>query len=86
MVPQRTKNPPAPRTTPIKHLSKAEMREHREKGRFYNCDEKFTWGHKCVEQKLYLLDVDSPPTPEICYVAQDPIDDDGDIQQLLSPP
>ena len=82
MVPQRTQNPPAPRTTPIKHFSEAEMREHREKGFCYNCDEKFTQGHRCVEQKLYLLDVDSPPAPEIFYDAQVPIDDDGDIKQL----
>ena len=31
MVPQRTQNLPAPRTTPIKHLFEAEMRERREK-------------------------------------------------------
>ena len=29
--------------------------------------------------------MDSPPAPEIFYDAQDPIDDDGDIQQLLAP-
>ena len=82
MVPQRTQNPPAPRTTPIKHLSEAEMRERQEKGLCYNCDEKFTQGDRCVEQKLYLLDVDSPPAPKFFYDAQDPTDDDGDIQQL----
>ena len=45
MIPQRTQNLPTPRTTPIKHLSEVEMREHQEKGVCYNCDEKFTWGH-----------------------------------------
>ena len=85
MVPQRTQNPLAPRTTPIKHLSEADMREHQEKGICYNCVEKFTRGHRCVEQNLYLLNVDSPPTPEIFYDAQDPIDDDGDIQKLPAP-
>ena len=49
MVPQRTQNLPAPRTTPIKHLSEAEMQEHQENGLCYNCDEKFTRGHRCVE-------------------------------------
>ena len=29
--------------------------------------------------------MDSPPTPEIFYDAQDPIDDDGGIQQLPAP-
>ena len=49
MVPQRHPIPLTPRTTPIKHLSEAEMREHREKGLWYNCDEKFTEGHRCAE-------------------------------------
>ena len=69
MVPQRTQNLPTPRTTPIKHLFEVEMCERWEKRLCYNCDEKFTWGHKCVEQKLYLLDVDSPLAPEIFYHA-----------------
>ena len=79
MVPQRTQSLPALRTTPIKHLSEAEMRECREKGICYNCDKKFTRGHRCVEQKLYLLDVDSPPAPGMFYDAQDLVDDEGDI-------
>ena len=58
------------------------MWERREKGLCYNCDEKFTRGHRCVEQKLYLLDVDSPPALEIFYDAQDAIDVEGDIQEL----
>ena len=76
---------PAPRTTPIKHLSEAEIWKHREKGLCYNCDDKFTRGHRCVEQKLYLLDVDSSPAPKFFYDAQDPIDDGGDSQQLPTP-
>ena len=61
MVPQRPQISPASRTTPVKHLFEAEMQERWEKGLCYNCDEKFTQGHRCVEQKLYLLDVDSHP-------------------------
>ena len=79
MVPQRTQNLPAPRTTPIKHLYEVEMQQCWEKGLCYICDEKFTRGHRCVEQKLYLLDVDSPPTPKFFYDAQDPLDDEDDI-------
>ena len=80
MVPQRPPIPPTPRTTPIKHLSEAEMKEHQEKGICYNYDEKFTQGHQCAEQKIYLLDLDSPPAPEIFYDAHDPVDVEGDIQ------
>ena len=58
MVPQRTPILPAPRTTPIKHLFEAEMQAGREKGICYNCDEKFTRGHRCAKKNLYLLDVD----------------------------
>ena len=61
MVSQIPPIPPAPRTTHIKHLLESEMWERREKGICYNCDEKFTRGHRCAEKKLYLLDVDSPP-------------------------
>ena len=79
MVSQRTQNSPTPRTIPIKHLSEAEMRECQEKGLCYNCDKKFTRRHRCVEQNLYLLDVDSLPTPKICEDSEDPIDDQVNI-------
>ena len=82
IVPQRPKISLAPRTTPIKHFSKAEMWEHQEKWICYNCGEKFTQGHRCAEQKLYLLDVDSPLAPEISDDDQDPVDAEGGIQQL----
>ena len=63
------------------------MWERREKILCYNCDEKFSRGHRCAEKKFYLLDVDSPPTPEIFYDAQDLVDDQFDIQQpLVDPP
>ena len=69
MVPQRHPIPLTPRTTPIKHLSEAEMRAHREKGLCYNCDDKFTQGHQCTEHKPYFLDVASLPALEICDIA-----------------
>ena len=74
MVPQRPPIPPTPRTTHIKHLSEFKMQEHREKWICYNCDDKFTHGHQCVEKNI-LLDVASPPTLEICEVVQDLVDD-----------
>ena len=80
MVPQRHPIPLTPRTTPIKHLFEAEMRAHRDKGLCYNCDDKFTQGHQCTEHNPYSLDVDSPPTLEICEAAQDLVDYQVDIQ------
>ena len=55
------------------------MWTHREKGIYYNCDEKFTRGHRRDEKNIYLLDVGSPPAHKICEDAQDPIDDQVDI-------
>jgi len=78
MASQQSQITPTPRTTPIKHLTEAEMRVHREKGLCYNCDEKFTQGHRCVEQKLYLLDVDSPPKTKVYADAQDTVHDQVD--------
>ena len=87
MVSQRLVITPAPRTTFTKHFFEAKMQAHIEKGIFYNCDEKYTLGHRCVEQNIYLLDVDSPFAPEICEDAQDPVDDQVDIQQMhVDPP
>ena len=45
MVSQIPPIPLAPRTTHINHLSKVEIRAHREKGSCYNCDEKLTQVH-----------------------------------------
>ena len=80
MVSQIHPIPPTPRFTPIKHIFEAEMWAHREKGLCYNCDGKFTPGHQCTTQNLYLFDVVSPPGLEICQAAQDPVDDQVDIQ------
>ena len=33
-----------------------QLEEKREKGIFYNCDRKYTKGHKCTENKLFYID------------------------------
>jgi hypothetical protein len=40
----------------VKKISFEEMKEHREKGLCYNCDEKFRPGHKCKSLTLFLID------------------------------
>jgi len=32
------------------------LEEKRAKGIFYNCDSKYTKGHKCAEKKLFYID------------------------------
>lgn len=48
---------------PIKRLTPIEMEECKKKKLFYKCDEKFTQGHCCASQKLYILDVNAPMEP-----------------------
>ena len=57
------------------------MRACREKGLCYNCDGKFTRGYQCTDKKIYLLDMVSPLALKIYEAAQDPTDDQVDIQQ-----
>ncbi|XP_060969861.1 uncharacterized protein LOC133037067 [Cannabis sativa] len=48
---------PSPPTTPllpIKKLSPAELKERRDKGLCFTCDEKFSHGHKCKNRMLIL--------------------------------
>jgi len=47
-----------------KKLTWEEMEDRRKKGLCYNCDEKFVHGHRCTQQKLYLLDADAPSEEE----------------------
>lgn len=45
---QSLKLPPWPthRQFPIKRLTPSQLQERRDKGLFYNCDERYTLGHK----------------------------------------
>lgn len=47
----------------VKILTLVEMEEWKKKGICYNYDEKFTSGHHCATQKLYVLDAKSPKDP-----------------------
>ncbi|XP_060195167.1 uncharacterized protein LOC132624400 [Lycium barbarum] len=52
-----TSSVPKPKLT-IKRLSPTELRERREKGLCFSCDEKFTPGHKCKPSSHLLLITD----------------------------
>ncbi|XP_077246164.1 uncharacterized protein LOC143886068 [Tasmannia lanceolata] len=46
-------------TTPIvKKLTQAEMKERRDRGLCYNCDERYTPGHRCKRQQIFMLDLE----------------------------
>ncbi|KAG8635078.1 hypothetical protein MANES_17G118357v8 [Manihot esculenta] len=48
-----TRNKPS---TPLKRLNWEEMQNRRTAGLCFNCDEKFTPGHRCAKPQLLLLD------------------------------
>lgn len=50
--------PPTNPTFPIKRLSPTEMNERRAKGLCFNCDDKFSPGHRCKSKQFLLLLVD----------------------------
>lgn len=43
--------------TPIKRLSSQELREKREKGLQFHCDEKYVAEHRCQNKKLFRLEI-----------------------------
>ena len=47
---------PTPRLPQPTRLTPKQLEEKREKGIFYNCDNKYTKGHKCAEKKLFYID------------------------------
>ncbi|KAM7497180.1 hypothetical protein LguiA_021594 [Lonicera macranthoides] len=40
---------------PVKKITPAEMQARREKGLCYNCDEQYTYGHKCKRPQVYHI-------------------------------
>ncbi|RVW92477.1 hypothetical protein CK203_042670 [Vitis vinifera] len=62
---------PLSSTPAIRRLSPTEMKERRDKGRCFNCDEKFALGHRC--KKLFLI--------EGCWPEEDSGDGIGDIEE-----
>ncbi|KAH9723902.1 hypothetical protein KPL70_007302 [Citrus sinensis] len=66
------KNSPA---TPFKRLTWEEMQRRRAHGLFFNCNEKFTAGHRCTKAQLLILEaeeesketLEAVPTEEASY-------------------
>lgn len=72
----------------IKRLTFAEMKATREKGLYYNCDEVYLEGHKCIKQQLYMIgaeDKDSSfleeTSPVNLFIRQD-VDEEVEISVL----
>lgn len=55
-LPQATRVAPAAPVGPIKRLSWEEMQRKRAQGLYFNCNERFTAGHRCQKPQLLLLE------------------------------
>jgi hypothetical protein len=51
----RENNPPSPKTPQPTRLTPQQLEERKEKGLFFNCDSKYSKGHKCGEKKLFYI-------------------------------
>jgi hypothetical protein len=47
---------PSPKPTQPKILTPKQIDERREKGICFNCDKKYSEGHKCDDKKLFYID------------------------------
>jgi hypothetical protein len=52
----REKNAPSSKTPQPTRLTPQQFEERKEKGLFFNCDSKYSKGHKCGEKKLLYID------------------------------
>jgi hypothetical protein len=52
----RENNVPYSQTTQLTRLTPKKLEERKEKGLCFNCDNKYSKGHKCGENKLFYID------------------------------
>jgi hypothetical protein len=66
-VPRPRPTNPNPPVTPLKvqKLTRDEMVECQLKGLCYNCEEKYFSGHKCKEQKLFMVISEDVPDEDV---------------------
>ena len=55
-------NVPSANTSQPTRLTPQQLEERREKGLCFNCDRKYSKGHKCGEKKLFYIDCEEEET------------------------
>ncbi|RVW59679.1 Transposon Tf2-8 polyprotein [Vitis vinifera] len=59
-------SPPEKRAiVPVQRLSPSQMKERRDKGLCYNCDDKWAPGHKCKSARLFIMECDESSDDEV---------------------
>ena len=72
------RNNDVPSSNPPQRLTPQQLQERREKGLCFNCDSKYSKGHKCGEKKLFYIECDEEEQKE-----QDP--PQGDKLEVTTP-
>ena len=66
--------------TPYKRLSWEEMQRRRAQGLCFNCDERFTSGHRCRQPQLLLLEsMEEDPKTELSNIEENATDEIPEI-------
>jgi hypothetical protein len=60
----RENNAPSSKTPQPTRLTPQQLEEIKEKGLFFNCDSKYSKGHKCGENKLFYIDCEEEEEQE----------------------
>jgi hypothetical protein len=60
----RENNDPSCKTPQPTRLKLQQLEERKEKGLFFNCDNKYSKGHKCGEKKLFYIDCEEEEEEE----------------------
>jgi hypothetical protein len=60
----RENNAPSFKTHQLTRLTPQQLEERKEKGLFFNCDSKYSKGHKCGQKKLFYIDCEEEEEQE----------------------
>lgn len=74
------KSTPPKSTPPFQRISANEMKERREKGLYYHCDEKYSFGHTCKNPRIFLLEGCFPESDCDAGESDDPVEDNNGEQ------
>ena len=72
-LPRHGAHPTSTQTLKVQKVSPAEIAEHRKKGLCYYCDEKYSPGNKCREQKFFQIDASTSSSYD--YIPSDEVSD-----------
>ena len=70
-----------PRLPQPTRLKLQQLEEKREKGICYNCDRKYTKGHKCAEKKFFYIDCEEEEENELETSKEEDIHQEGTLEE-----